>query len=204
MDTRSPPLSDVTVSRGAVTTAAKKRGRPCWNNGGLQTVSTVFALTVSAVERRAGFGPRRRLRPAAGPDPEVVVRVGAQVKGQVAAGFRRPLTVVGVDPAAVQNHQLELPEKPAERSRNPRWRLVWRLLMTSSGRDSPLELNAVEDCSAAVVLQGAPPEHVPHVHRVHVKVAGGGRRPNACGHGWFSRFQNIQTFPFLKTHLPKM
>lgn len=42
---------------------------------------------------------------------EVVVRVGAQVKGQVTVGLRRQLTVVGVDPSALQNRQLKLPER---------------------------------------------------------------------------------------------
>lgn len=86
--------------------------RPCWKSWSL-IVSTVFALTVSTIERRAGSGPRRRLRPATGSDSEVVVRVGAQVKGQVTAGLRCQLTVKGIDPAVVQNHQLKLPEEQA-------------------------------------------------------------------------------------------
>ncbi len=74
-------------------------------------------LTVSAVERWAEFGPGRQLGATLGSDAEIVVGVGAQVRGQVTVSERSVLTLSCIHPAAVQEHQLKFPEGQRERRR---------------------------------------------------------------------------------------
>lgn len=87
-------------------------------------------LTVSAVERWAEFGPGRQSGPAPRSDLEVVVGVGAQVQGQVAVSVRGLLALRSIHPAAVQDHQLKLPERDAHTL--TRSVLVWYFFIMSN------------------------------------------------------------------------
>lgn len=73
-------------------------------------------LTVVPVEQKSGPGgrPGATLRP----DPQAVVGVRSQVKGQVAAGEGDPLALRSVYPAAVLDQELKLPENRSRRKQS--------------------------------------------------------------------------------------
>lgn len=72
--------------------------------------SSSLCLTVSPIEGWGEFGPGGDLRPALRSDVEVVVGVGAEVKGQVTVSLGNLLALMSVHPAVLQNHQLKIPE----------------------------------------------------------------------------------------------